>query len=524
MWMQAAILLAALLLRVHRIGVHEFWLDETFSFQDATAVHWAWDLRLRDMPPLYTVLLHYWTGVAGTDEGALRLLSALLGTLAVGATMWLARRMGGPRAVAPAGVVASLAPMHVYYSQEARPYALLLLLIPLVLGLVHRAVTHDRVRDWAPVGLVATVVLYTHYLGGLALLSSAGMLLVAPSRRVATRWVASIVVAGLLFLPWVVWSFVLVSHSTAGLGWIADAWARTAWAVPRSLEMFVIGPRAGTVPITLKQFDTLAYPESLRWLALATAAALALWLAVPVGSVRREAWRDVAALVVSMLTPLVVLLAVSFVKPIYLVGRYDMLGFPAFPVLMGLAWAKLEAAGVPRARVVLPALAAACLLPVAVKLFRYYGQPAVHPENSAAAAERLAARLATGDVVLFPDLRGHVVLYQLARRGWAWRGDECEQGASGTRVGCDVLPPAALDAAVRGDTAPLREALARALEGHPGAVFIVHGTWTVGATGPMVLPGDVAVIGELGRLGYRGQPGDWEAGITEYRRPEPTPR
>jgi len=62
------------------------------------------------------------------------------------------------------------------------------------------------------------------------------------------------------------------------------------------------------------------------------------------------------------------------------------------------------------------------------------------------------------------------------------------------------------------------------LDGHPGGVFIVHGTWTVGATGPMVLPGDVAVIGELGRLGYRGQPGDWEAGITEYRRPEPTPR
>ena len=107
----AAILLVAFLLRVHHIGMHEFWLDETFSFQDATAVHWARDLRLRDMPPLYTVLLHFWTAVAGTDEGALRLLSALLGTLAVGATMWLAREMGEPRAVVPAGVVAALAPM-----------------------------------------------------------------------------------------------------------------------------------------------------------------------------------------------------------------------------------------------------------------------------------------------------------------------------------------------------------------------------------------------------------------------------
>lgn len=521
MWMQAAILLAALLLRVHRIGVHEFWLDETFSFQDATAVHWAWDLRLRDMPPLYTVLLHGWIGVAGTDEGALRLLSALLGTLAVGATMWLARQMGGPRAVVPAGVVAALAPMHVYYSQEARPYAILLLLIPVILGLVHRAVTHDRVRDWVPVCLVATVILYTHYLGGLALLGTAGMLLVAPSRRVANRWAVSMAVAGLLFLPWVAWSFLLVSHSTAGLGWIADAWARTPWAIPRSLEMFVIGPRAGALSITLKQFDTLTYPEPLRWLALSAAGALALWLVVPAGNapLGPGLGARVVALVVSMLTPLVVLLLVSFVKPIYLVGRYDMLGFPAFPVLMGLAWAKLEAVGLPRARVVVPALAAACLLPVAVKLFRYYTQPAVHPENSAAAAERLAAKLASGDVVLFPDLRGHVVLYQLARRGWAWRGAQCEQDASGMRVGCDVLPPMALDAAVRGDAAPLRDALGRALDDHPGAVFIVHGTWAVGANGPMVLPGDVAVIGELSRLGYRPGPGDWEVGITEYRRP-----
>jgi hypothetical protein len=324
-------------------------------------------------------------------------------------------------------------------------------------------------------------------------------------------------VAGLLFAPWVGWSFVLVSHSTAGLGWIADAWARTPWAIPRSLEMFVIGPRAGALPITLKQFDTLTYPEPLRWLALVAAGGLALWLVVPAAGTP-ELGRRVAALAVSMLTPLVVLLLVSFAKPIYLVGRYDMLGFPALPVLVGLAWAKLEAVALPRARIALPALAATCLLPVGVKLFRYYTQPAVHPGNSAAAAERLVAKLASGDVVLFPDLRGHVVLYQLARRGWTWNGDECEQDASGTRVGCDVLPPAALDAAVRGDPAPLRDALGRALDGHPGAVFIVHGTWSVGANGPMVLPRDVTVIGELGRLGYRARPGDWEVGITEYRR------
>lgn len=518
----AAILLVALLLRVYGLGVHEFWLDETFSFHDATAVHWLADLRLRDMPPLYTVLLHGWLGIAGTDEGALRLLSALFGTLAVAATMWLAREMGGPRAAVPAGVVTALAPMHVYYSQEARPYALLLLLLTVTLGLVHRAVIRDRARDWAYVCLAATVVLYTHFLGALPLLGTVGMLLVAPSRRVAVRWISSLAAAALLFVPWIVWSFVLVSHSTAGLGWIAEAWARTPWplALPRSLELFVIGPRAGLLPITLKQFDTLVFPEPLRWLALVVAGALGLWVVVPVGNARLAPGfgRRVLALVVSLLVPPVVLLAISFVKPIYLVGRYDMLAFPAFPVLLGLAYAKLEAAG-PRARTLAPVVAAALLLPVVVKLGRYYTQPPLHTENSAAAAERLATKLVRGDVVLFPDLRGHVVLYQLARRGWAWRGDDCEHTATSTRIGCRILPPAALDAAVQGDPAPLETALARALDRHPGGVFIVHGTWVVGANGTMILPGDLAVIDELARLGYRGRSADWEVGITEYRRP-----
>lgn len=520
MVVQAAILLAALLLRVHRIGVHEFWLDETFSFHDATAVHWLADLPRRDMPPLFTILLHAWIGAAGTSEAGLRLLSALLGTLSIAATMWTAREIGGARASVPAGVVAALAPMHVYYSQEARPTALLLLLLAAMLGLVHRAVVRDRPRDWVLVFLAATLVLYTHYFGALALLGTAGMLLVAPSRRVCTRWVVALGAAGLLFVPWIVASFVLVDHSVAGLDWIAQAWALTppSAAIVRSLELFVIGPRAGMIPITLKQFNTLVFPEPLRWLAIAAAGAFACALVLPLGSGVPRIGRRALALVVAMAVPLGVLFAVSFVKPIYVVGRHDMLAFPAFPVLVGLAYARLEAAGA-RARMIALLAATALLLPAAVKLASYYAQAPVRPEASAAAADLLAARLGRDDVVLFPDLRGHVVLYQLVRRGWTWLGDDCEEARSQRRVACHLVRPAALEGAVSGDAAALQAELAGALDARPGAVFVVHGTWVVGASGPMVLPGDSALIEQLRLIGYRPVAGDWNVGITEYRRP-----
>jgi hypothetical protein len=273
------------------------------------------------------------------------------------------------------------------------------------------------------------------------------------------------------------------------------------------------------LPITLKQFDTLAFPEPLRWLALAAAGVLALGLVVPAGDARLDAGlgRRVLALVVSVLAPLAALLLISLVMPIYLVGRYDMLAFPAFPVLLGLGYAKLEAGG-RRARVLAPTAAAALLLPVAVKLVRYYAEPPTLPRNGAAAAERLATTLTRDDVVLFPDLRGHIVLYQLARRGWIWRGDDCEDARTRTRVGCHLLPHAALDAAVQGDAAALRAVLAPALEGHPGTVYVVHGAWAVGAEGTVLLRPDAALMDTLDRLGYRAS-ADWEVGITEHRRP-----
>jgi uncharacterized membrane protein len=517
----AAILVLALALRVYRLGAQEFWVDETFSFHDATAEHWLADLRLRDMPPLYTVLLHNWMGVAGIGEAGLRLLSAILGTLAVAATMWSAREIGGRRGVVPAGLVAAAAPMQVYYSQEARPYALLLLLLAAMLGLVHRAVRRDRAGDWALVFLVATAALYTHILSAVALVGTAGMLLVEPRPRVLWRWVASLTAAALLFMPWLVWSFGAFSRSVGLVDWVADVWAKTppSMAIPRSLELFVIGPQAGLLPIRLKQFNTLVFPAPLRWLALAAAGALAVGLVAPLGAGAAPRDRRVPALLIALFFPLVALFAISLiVKPIYIAGRYDMIGFPAFPLLVGLAWAKLEAAG-PHARRIVPIAAAALAFPVAVKLARYYAEPALRPTMSAVAAGHLAASLAPDDAVIFPDLRGYVVLYQLARRSWRWNGDWCENTRAGTRVVCHLVPFPATDIALDGQPDMLRTAIGRALELRPTTVFVVHGKWAVGPEGPRILPGDGAVAEELARLGYRPVGGDWDAGISRYRRP-----
>src|SRR6058998_586314 len=184
----ASIVVVALLLRLHRIGAEELWLDEAFSFHDVTVAGWLDALRFKDVPPLYPLLLRGWMGLAGDSEFALRLLSALLGTLFVGASIWARREIFEPRIGLWSGVWAAVSPMHVYYSQEARPYALLTALLVATYVLLWRALQVGTPARWATVCGVVAAVLYSHYLAILGLLPTVFMLSIRPTLERVRRY------------------------------------------------------------------------------------------------------------------------------------------------------------------------------------------------------------------------------------------------------------------------------------------------------------------------------------------------
>jgi 4-amino-4-deoxy-L-arabinose transferase-like glycosyltransferase len=81
--------------------------------------------------PLHAVLLHVWGAVAGDAEWALRAPSALFGIAMVPAMAWLARRWLGEETAIPAAWLSAASPFLVWYSQEARNYAMLMLCVVL---------------------------------------------------------------------------------------------------------------------------------------------------------------------------------------------------------------------------------------------------------------------------------------------------------------------------------------------------------------------------------------------------------
>ena len=226
--------------------------------------------------------------------------------------------------------------------------------------------------------------------------------------------------------------------------------------------------------------------------------------------------------------PLVVLWTISWAKPMYLAGRYDQLALPAVPLLLGLGLGKLQAA--PRFGPALAAVAAlGLLIPMATKLFLYYRQPAAVAEQSRITAETLVKRAADGDLVVFTDLRGYPVVYQLSRLGYRVREGACESRSSAKRFACRMFPrelgplPTQRDVdrvanapeVIRAD---LEEYLS-ALGPSGQAVYIVLGTYSTSGEVFSVPRDDALLLQQLQQLGFRPDSLDSGLGIVAYRRP-----
>jgi mannosyltransferase len=438
-----AIAVAALLLRLYQLGAQPLWYDEAFSWNAAVSPGLFAEMPRENSALLFYALLRAAMAVFGDGEAAIRLVSALAGGAFVLALIWAARELFDRRVALVGGALGALSPLHLYYSQEARSYSLLALLLVLSFAAALRAARTDGARWWALFGAAAFLACATHYFAAFGLLACVGPVLAARDRRRLVHFcLASCACAGVG-----AWALVAQMHavcSTRAFDALRTAWEATPplLAVPHSLELFVLGPQSGVVPIFFKQLAELSLSTPLRALGLAAASALALAGLSRLGDARLGLDRlgaRKAILVAALLVPLVALWLVSaLLRPVYLVGRYDLVAFPAAPIVLALGAAKLLWAprGVVRA---LGALAVAGLVaPIAVKLAGYF--TAKVPQDSQATAQIVHQAARSGDVVVFTGPRGLPTLYYLDLLGDRRRATDCVEVHTGRRYGCRLFP------------------------------------------------------------------------------------
>ncbi len=151
-------------------------------------------------PPLYYALAWPWTQLTGTGEFGLRSVSALAGVATVPVTYLVAVELRGRRAGIAAAALAATNPMLVWYSQEARAYALFALLTSVAFLYFVRALDGGHRRDFVRWGIASALALATHYFAVFPVAAEAAWLL-RRHGRTAVAGMRIVVVAGLLLAP-----------------------------------------------------------------------------------------------------------------------------------------------------------------------------------------------------------------------------------------------------------------------------------------------------------------------------------
>ncbi|MFO0891480.1 MAG: glycosyltransferase family 39 protein [Isosphaeraceae bacterium] len=317
------ILVAAGVLRAWDLGSLSFWYDEVVTMSLAETPGPA-DLidQLGKIDatraPLHPLLLQGWIRLFGPSEASARSLSVLCGVAAV----YIVSRIGEATFDRSTGLwaawLAAISPLLVYYSREARMYALLVLLTCLCWALLSAPSPLSGRGGKARLcvyTLGLTALLYTHPLG----LLMAGALFLAtalgPRRLFGTRgrWVGVHVAAILLAAPWLPR---YIDHAPEFL-------------TGRLPVKFLLGTPIGFLG-----------GNGLVLAGLVGLAALGLLRRVAVG--RRPEPSALAGLLIWLAVPPSLLYAYSLVgSPIFGPARYTLFVAPAYLILVAQGLARL---------------------------------------------------------------------------------------------------------------------------------------------------------------------------------------
>ncbi len=292
------------------------------------------NVATRDLhPPLYFLLLHFSVLAAGTTEFALRFLSAFANELTLALLYPLTYLLVKNKLVALLTVLfAAVSPFYVWYAQEARPYALVLLWSTFaVYALLRWLKTSPQAwralgsRWFVLFGLAFVLTLTTHYLSFILLPFFAATMLLYDNA--AQTWRAR-----------------LTSPLTALAALLLGGFAAILIVLPRSAADLASWDQVGAtfVPFFIMLRDVwnsfavgvTANLDTVVWLDLFL---VALWCVGVFSTIRvkSRAFHLALFLVCYLFLPAMVLQLGSYLRPLYLNSRHLITTSPAFYI--GLA-------------------------------------------------------------------------------------------------------------------------------------------------------------------------------------------
>jgi 4-amino-4-deoxy-L-arabinose transferase-like glycosyltransferase len=256
-WIVVGLTALGAVLRFATLGLQSYHHDEIVTASRVLRVGFGHAMDAvgfsESTPPLYYALAWVWTQLTGTGPWGLRSLSALAGVLTIPVVYLIGRELRGRRAGLLSAALVAVNPMLLWYSQEARAYALLALFCALSLLYCVRALRQGEKRDFVLWGVFSALALATHYFAVFPLAAEVVFLL---RRRGRATW------PGL-------WIIALVAALLAPLVIHQMSYGHAEW-----IDKFSLGHRvweAAATFVTGETGDVIGGPErpSLAYVPLA---------------------------------------------------------------------------------------------------------------------------------------------------------------------------------------------------------------------------------------------------------------
>jgi mannosyltransferase len=164
------IALLGLALRFFNLGNESLWLDEAASYfiSNSTTIAGVWTSAFNDHhPPLHFIML-WVVRLLGSNEFWLRFPSACAGAATIVVIFFLGREIANEKVGLISALLLAVAPIHIYYSQEARMYAFAVLFITIAYYTFFKACKSRQWYDWTLFGIACAAAFYSHFYTGVA--------------------------------------------------------------------------------------------------------------------------------------------------------------------------------------------------------------------------------------------------------------------------------------------------------------------------------------------------------------------
>jgi mannosyltransferase len=269
---------------------------------------------------LYYLLLRGWVHL-GDGEAWVRSFSAMCGILTVAAIYVLAKGLCGDRVAWIAALLAATNACLVQFSQEARSYSMLMLMVVLSYYFFLRAIEEKGLWTAAAYVVISACALYTHFFAALVFCAQVASLRWLPAKQVPWRRLAMAYLA--LAATAVPIAIYIVKNDVGQLYWVQPTTASEIY----KLFIFFAGASKAVAAVLSVISLAMCVLALVRWSA-------------KLRSRSSESWRIGLVLSWALVPPLIAAL-VSIHKPVF-VHRYLLVSLPGYLMLMALGLAQLR--------------------------------------------------------------------------------------------------------------------------------------------------------------------------------------